>query len=339
MTLWALITVDAESLMHDPDWEGYGPGLLEHGLLEYELDGQSWGLSRITEIAERYDCPLTVFLSVFEASKWTLPALQAVTDRLLTGNHDVQLHTHPSWKFDVRREHMWQYSLAEQVQILAEGKSLIRRLTGKDPIAHRAGAYGLNKDTLEALRQNNIPLDMSMFYEHPNCKVTWTRNQVTERDGILAVPVTVLWQEHRWALGPLSWPYDRRVRKTDINGISGETFVEWARQAPGLGLKVLVIFLHCHSFLNFYPFLRDPSDRKLIAPRPEIAANFDYVLRVLKSLPYVKFTTASELLKIWRSEPELLRGTDEVPLFVAKCPWLRTQLGKVKHMVKHVIEE
>ena len=337
MTLRILITVDAENLRHDAAWEGYGPGLLENGLLEYALDGRSWGMSRIAEIAEHCGCPLTVFLSVFEASKWTLPVLQTITDRLLEGNHDVQLHTHPSWMFDLRREHMWQYSLAEQIQIIGEGKSLLRRLVGKDPIAHRAGAYGLNEDTLEALRQNGLHVDMSMFYGHPNCQNTWTRNQVTEREGILAVPVTVFWSEQRWTVGPFSWLSDRRLLKTDINGISGETFVQWARQAPALGLKVLVIFLHSYSFLDYFSFLREPNDLKRITPRPEIAARFEYVLRALRSLPEVEFITASEVLELWHSKPEVLQGSDEVPLLGAKHLWLPARLNEVKQRVKHVI--
>ena len=85
--------------------------------------------------------------------------------------HEVQLHTHPVWVDPDRRLNMHQLPLDEQVAIIEQGKELLAQWSGTNPIAHRAGAYGLNEVTLQALRLTGLPVDCSMYYDHPNCMV------------------------------------------------------------------------------------------------------------------------------------------------------------------------
>lgn len=48
---------------------------------------------------------------------------------------------------------MYLYSLNKQTEIIKDGKELVKEWTGEYPIAHRAGAYGINENTFMALRE------------------------------------------------------------------------------------------------------------------------------------------------------------------------------------------
>jgi len=74
---------------------------------------------------------------------------------------------------------MYLYSLDEQIEIIKDGKELVKEWVSEYPVAHRAGgAYGINKDTFTALKENGIPIDSSSFYGHPNCKAVVTKNRI-----------------------------------------------------------------------------------------------------------------------------------------------------------------
>ena len=83
------------------------------------------------------------------------------------------------------------------------------RSSGRPVVAHRAGAYAADRNTLIALRQNNILVDSSVFWKHPNTRLHdlgLPRNVPSLWDDHLTqIPVTVFEREnyvaHRtWAL-------------------------------------------------------------------------------------------------------------------------------------------
>ena len=84
---------------------------------------------------------------------------------------EVQLHLHTEWAdvarepllpgLSSKRQHLRQFSRAEQATLIAEGLRLVRA-AGAEPInAFRAGNWGLNHDTLGALAANAIAFDSS----------------------------------------------------------------------------------------------------------------------------------------------------------------------------------
>ena len=75
---------------------------------------------------------------------------------------------------------MWCYSFNEQVEILEHGIDCLKRWGAGKPIAHRAGAYGINIDTIKALKKVGIYIDSSMFFGHENCKEVWSINEVVK---------------------------------------------------------------------------------------------------------------------------------------------------------------
>ncbi|PYJ62580.1 MAG: hypothetical protein DME24_03295, partial [Verrucomicrobia bacterium] len=162
------------------------------------------------------------------------------------GGHEIQLHTHPDLMYDPKRQSMHEYSLAEQTTIIRDGMALLREWTGKAPIAHRAGSYGANKDTLKALHANGIFLDSSFFYRHGNCRLPFANlNSPFKADGIWEVPVTVHPRPVR-RLG-ISLPFVKRYGKLDVNWMSGPQLCKAIEQLHGT-IPYIVTFLHSFSF-------------------------------------------------------------------------------------------
>ncbi len=123
------------------------------------INGEVFGFPKIAELCAEYGYLATFFVSVFDWPKSGEDRLAEACRLIKQNGHDVQLHTHPQQAFDSRRFLMSQYSLEEQVRIIEAGAKRLRGVTGERPIAHRAGAYGLNADTITALKLNNINID------------------------------------------------------------------------------------------------------------------------------------------------------------------------------------
>jgi hypothetical protein len=85
--------------------------------------------------------------------------------------HENQLHLHPEWVDEARepllegvtgkRQHMRYYSAAEQTSLIASGLGMMARAGASQVNAFRAGSFGFNRDTLDALTANSIPFDSS----------------------------------------------------------------------------------------------------------------------------------------------------------------------------------
>ena len=211
--MYLLITIDAEAAHGYTPMESHMWGRIDQGTKEY-------GVILISELCERFGMKATYFLDVYAHAYYGKDALRTVATTLDQRGHDVQLHTHPAW-FQDKRDHRalrtmkaqcscfpadkyWMNlnSLEEQVEILQHGKDLLEDWLEKPVIAHRAGAYALDINTIHALRTVGIPVDSSMYHSHPHCKVTWSKNQLIEEDGIVEVPVTVSTTGDILAVGP-----------------------------------------------------------------------------------------------------------------------------------------
>jgi peptidoglycan/xylan/chitin deacetylase (PgdA/CDA1 family) len=97
--------------------------------------------------------------------------LQELIGLIQGAGQEVQLHLHTEWVDTARepllpdvsskRQHLRQFSLADQVELIAAGLKLLRA-AGAGPInAFRAGNWALNHDTLSALAVNAIEFDSS----------------------------------------------------------------------------------------------------------------------------------------------------------------------------------
>ena len=102
------------------------------------------------------------FVNVYESRRHGAEFFGKVCRRIVESGSDVELHTHPDgWTEDWSRPYMWQYTLAEQVELVRLGQKMLADWTGSPAIAHRAGSFAANDDTLRACIANGLRIDSS----------------------------------------------------------------------------------------------------------------------------------------------------------------------------------
>ena len=295
-SIWTILTVDLEN-MNTPLIEGK----YDQNLFSIEV------VKPLIKILDQYGIKAVFFASVFEYCRWNNKSVAEVLKYIDSKNHDIQLHTHPYWCYD--RQHMWQYSLDDQIRILKYGRQLFKEFLGRYPIAHRAGAYGLNSDTIEALRQNNIFIDSSMFHRHRNCQQTWSRNRVVKHNGIIEIPVTGFYRDYYFDLKFIRARYRRRFIKTDLDWCSVDELLDFVEHAKQYNTRVINLFMHSYSILkpdrtysHFFP--NDLFKKKL-----------NCLLERFCRDAALRFITLQEFWDLYQKDPNLFSGSDHVPVF------------------------
>ncbi len=84
---------------------------------------------------------------------------------------------------------MHEYNLREQEEIISKGIELLKKITNTQPIAHRAGSFAADNNTLKALIKNGIFIDSSYVKEYKNCKIDLNNKLLTEGK-IKEVPIS-----------------------------------------------------------------------------------------------------------------------------------------------------
>ena len=271
-------------------------------------DGERYGFQKIMEICNKSAVKATFFVSSLDSCKFGEDVFQSICNEIVVEGHDAQIHTHPVRLFNDGREHMWQYSLDEQRMILKTASEQIKKWTGEKPVAHRAGAYGINKETFIALRENGIPIDSSSFYGHSNCKAVITKNKIVEHNGIIEVPVTIFKRNRQVSLG--NWVLKRQSSfvKTDIDAASLDELKTFVQQAKKHDIRMMNLFLHSYSFLKF------DSNFTKFEPNWTNMEKFDIFLNFVANDPEIKVITMKEFYRLHQETLEPFCGSDYVPV-------------------------
>lgn len=230
-----IISVDTEFSSHPGDI-----GITGH------INGKNYGVPLLSEILNQHNMKATFFVDVYTEKKEFVPKLIDVGRQLKRDGHDLQLHTHPNGMFDPRRYGMHEYTLNEQTAIIKRGKELFWEWFQEYPVAHRAGDWAADYNTLRALKENNILTDSSMFYGWPACKLNQpplTKNIIKEYEGMLEVPASV------FKCRPLKIFSPYRLISTDGNSFD-ETWalIEILRKES---IPIISLVYHSFSFLKW----------------------------------------------------------------------------------------
>ncbi len=251
-----------------------------------EINGTYWGVPKIVEMFNNFGFKGEFFVDVYEKTVFGEDKYIQLCKNLHKQGHGVQLHTHPSYAYDPKRINMHQYSLKEQIKIISDGIGLINDWIGEKPIAHRAGNYGADDNTLVALAANNIKIDSSFFLGHKNCKINlniW--NKPTFYKGVLEIPITVFRQSRRIFGIPIFFLH--RWVKLDINWIKKRELMEKQILELTQRFPYVILFLHSSSFVNRQPLFK-PNLTELKA--------FQDILTFIKNHK-IEVTTFKEILK------------------------------------------
>lgn len=232
--LSVLVTVDTESYAQgNPDAQIWGRA----------GDGHEYGVRRIMETLERHGAPGTFYVNVYESGRHGEQALRDVIRAIHERGHDVQLHTHPRDVYGIDK--LTRADVPQQREILAWGKSFIERETGQPVVAHRAGAFAANLNTVTALRDLGIPVDASLsaaWWECHLAREVTSPNRPFMVNGVLELPATVYVQAR---LGSR-----RFVRMVDIQASSLLELKSVVRQALAHNVSAINVLVHSHSFIR-----------------------------------------------------------------------------------------
>jgi len=299
-----LFTVDVESMNEgNPQRDIWGalPG-----------SDERHGIERMMNTFDRHGVKGTFFVNVYEAAKHGTDALAKVCRAISDRGHDVELHTHPDPVFGVYG--MRDASLAKQTEILRYGAELIERWTGQKVVAHRAGGYLGNYDTLTACRALGIMSEYSHnwgYHGEGFAEPGLTVNKAVVRDDVLCVPVTNYIQAK---VG--GW---ESLRFLDVEASSPQEIRKVVADLHEHDVRTAVIMMHSFSFVRGGK-VNTRAEGVLDELLADFVADAD-----------VKVVTASQLYDIWRSDPGRLAGGDYLPttgLWMTYCrAWQRLDEG------------
>ena len=294
--IYLSITIDTEDL-NTPFWRGdYSTSIIRHKLT----------VQLLNQIFKEFDVRATYFTSIFQEWYFKNGEVQRLIEELITLKHDVQLHTHPIWIDEQRREHMWMFSYEEQVELLRKGTEFIQKYTGNMPIAHRAGAYGLNQDTLNALKLMKIPVDSSMYFGHSNCKVQWTKNAVLEKEGLVIYPITCFKRVTKM----LGIPVKHKVAKTDIDSCSLAELKMMVNKVRRHDLKVYDFFMHSYSLLDM-----NVSGNRFVVNEKQVQKLRSFLSYIVEQKD-IQVITISDFYKKYQDNKGLFTSVDAMPSLV-----------------------
>lgn len=210
-----------------------------------KIANEYYGVPKIVEILNAHHAKGEFFVDVYEDNFFGEEKYVTLCKYLDNQGHGVQLHTHPSYAYDINRINMHDYFLEEQIKIIYDGKERIKKWIGKKPIAHRAGNYGANNDTLLALKENNIQFDSSYYTRHPNCKISLPIiNDPFRNNHILELPVSVILKNR--FLSIIDSFKHKFPEKFDVNSMNSQSMIKSIKTYRS---PYCVIFLHSSSFI------------------------------------------------------------------------------------------
>lgn len=321
-TTYVTITIDAETV------ENQSVGnftLLEQ--FNAHIGAQNVGLNAMMDICEQNGFKATFFFDVYEYKRYGEEALRKIVQDIQTKGHDIQLHTHPAWAYDKKRQLLNQYSLEEQQEIIREGKKILELWTGTKVIAHRAGAYAADMNTITALSESGIYLDSSFFYSHPRCLLdekVFAKNAVSQFQEVVELPVSIYRKSEFARFAGKELPGIDRIRKIDIDWAEYEDLRESLIQLKQHGIPVVNIFLHSFSLVQSW----DSSGEQRVAAMQDIE-KFQQILAFLKSSQDFKVVTFKEL-DVLMKKGEVPISPDFIPTIKREIPlsdYLRKRLG------------
>lgn len=291
--LYVTITIDTENPQIP-----YVAGTCRTDTLLNSDKEKNYGIKYILSVFREYGIRATWYLNIYEKYLMGEKLMADVCDILLRNGQDIQLHTHPVWLMDSserKRIHMNQYSLDEQVYIIEKGIEDIQKLTGQKPIAHRGGAYGIDKNTLLALNMAKMKIDSSVFYKSSSCKVSGIyKNKIHELYGVTEFPVSVYKVKTNYAI-----PYksaSERIQKSDINYSTADEIKSVCEQNIAGHHIYTNIFMHSFSFYKFFDDGVRP-EAPLFAPDKNNIRKFHHVMEYLRTNQKIEIVTVSQLYK------------------------------------------
>jgi hypothetical protein len=219
-----------------------------------------YGLPYLTKVLNSHQLTGVFFVEPLFSCRFGLAPLVEIVHLLTSTRQEVQLHLHTEWVDEARvpllegvngkRQHLRYFSLQEQAQLIRIGQHLLEEAGAQSPEAFRAGSFGLNQDTLVALRQCGIHIDSSynatMMGMSSGISPVESLLDVTYVSGVHEVPMTVF----KDGLG--------KMRHTQLTACSFSELEGLLWRSLETGRQSFVLLMHNFELLNASMTRRDP---------------------------------------------------------------------------------
>lgn len=129
-----------------------------------------YGIEKILLLGKELNIPINFMVDFPEASVYGKEHIQKIVRLIRDYHQPIYLHVHPDYIGDRTKKHLWEYSKEEQKSILSKALQQYCEYCGDyDVLVFRAGAWGVNKDTYEVLREivpkEKAVVDLSYVYK------------------------------------------------------------------------------------------------------------------------------------------------------------------------------
>jgi peptidoglycan/xylan/chitin deacetylase (PgdA/CDA1 family) len=288
--------------------------------------GKDYGVPLLAQKLEQYGLKGTFFVSALCPPNLR-DAMFANLRFLVSRGHDLELHPHPD-SIDYSRPLLTMYSIEDRKKILQTAIDNIKLAGAPSPIAHRAGAWAIDWETLKLLPDFGIMMDSSIFPEDPRCQVPLPKNlanRFVKIGGVYQLPITL-------------------IRRVPFIGYAGTTALDidrtiWEEQESALKqiadqhVPVVTFFLHFSSLYHYIPSPIPYQPHTVTGPNEENIKKLDDFLKLVTTDTRFKVVTARELWQIFQKSPQELEGPSFVPY---TGMWL-TYLKAWKYFLGHSI--
>ena len=222
----------------------------------------------------------TFFVEALCTEVFGRDGLAEVCAALLREGQDIQLHLHPNlrrpeWRASGGKplsDNIGEYTLDEQVKLLDDGFRYLvdAGVPRQSIVAFRAGCYGADNRTWDALRQVGLVLDSSLnvSYLHRECQIRWPTPEI---DLFEVSPGT-------WELPITNFAERTGYRHLEITAISYAEMAAALWGARRNQVEHVTIIAHPAEF-----FVIDSAERQLGRPNRINIGRFRRLLAFLAS--------------------------------------------------------
>ena len=195
MATHVFLTVDTEFA-----WRHHAGSLDVEAIYDRSIEPAGVGISYQLALLARFGLKACFFVDPMPALAYGLDPVARIVETIVAAGQEVQLHCHPSWTAaragdggrNRARCDLNQYSLAEQIDLIAGAAELLVAAGAPRPLAFRAGSYAGNDDTLTALATLGFAYDSSHNGAHPGGIGLSPRAIAPVERAVIEVPVTVI---------------------------------------------------------------------------------------------------------------------------------------------------
>ena len=210
-------------------------------------DGKEYGINYLMKLFSDRKIKGLFFVDIPEMADHGADKIERVLKDIESNGHNTGVHVHPDHMADINRRYLWQYSKAEQYEMIARCTEFYEKILKKPPLSFRAGRYGADNNTLQVLDELGYKYDMSEFHSSRYCKiepeVTWNRVITCGKNGLKEVPVTTFRSIHT--------PFYYRNDQIDSGNVPSEFRRNIRAIISESSVDVVSMFFHSFQFLDW----------------------------------------------------------------------------------------